>query len=197
MEDKGDLIAIQSPSKLKFIGTELKENLVRTTDPIPLTATSFYFEAKVVSCGNEGVIAIGLTQSNPNTKSGYFPGWNSDPSLGIGYHGDDGGIYHNSGRAVEKTEPFITNDVVGCYMCRTTLNNDEITLVQFTRNGEKILSPRIITNDKWYPTIGLGSPGAIVETNFGVNQFLFNVKGGYHLKQNSIEAANCVRELKL
>ena len=128
VEDKGDLIAIQSPSQLKFIGTERKENLIRTTNPISLTASSFYFEAKIVSNGKEGIIAIGLTQCNPNTKSGHFPGWNSDPSLGIGYHGDeDGGIDVLGLKILIETDAkYIFDKIQDQYRTQSSLTSDDI-----------------------------------------------------------------------
>ena len=177
MDDKGEKIVIESSSQLKFVGTEIEANLVRATRPIDKDSSSFYFELKVVNSGEEGAIAIGLTQANVNTRSGYFPGWKN---LGIGYHGDDGGIFHESSKAIERGEPYATGDVVGCYLCRTQMNDEEITLVQFTRNGKKILSPRILPNADWYPTIGLASPGAIVETNFDTNQSIIDTKGLYY-----------------
>ena len=155
------------------------ENIIRTTKPISENSASFYFEAKVVNSGKDGIVAIGLTQTNSNTRTGHLPGWDSDPSLGIGYHGDGkGGIYHgNFIPADELGEPYTTGDVVGCYICRTQMNGDKINLVQFTKNGAVISSPRVITNDEWYPTIGIGSPGVLIESNFGEKAFCFNPSG--------------------
>ena len=159
------------------------ENIIRTTKPISENSASFYFEAKVVNSGKDGIVAIGLTQTNPNTRTGLLPGWDKDPSLGIGYHNHGtGGIYHgNTYHAVEPGEPYRTGDVVGCYICRTQMNGDEINLVQFTKNGAVISSPRVITNDEWYPTIGIGSPGVLIESNFGENTFFFNPSGKHFL----------------
>ena len=180
MEDKGKKIVIETPSQLKFVGTQIEENLVRTTKPIHKESSSFYFEVKVVNSGEEGVVAIGLTQANQNTRSGHFPGWITDPTLGIGYHGDDGGIYHGSRKAIEHDEQYTTGDTVGCYLCRTRMNDEEITSVQFTRNGKKILYPRTLANADWYPTIGLASPGAIIDTNFDTNQSILDTEGKYY-----------------
>ena len=176
-DDKGELIEIEGPSQLKFIGTEKRHNLARTTKPISKYSSSFYFEATIINSGDDGEIAIGLTKANPNTRSGYLPGWRSNPTLGIGYHGDDGGIFHESNKAIEHGEKYKAKDVVGCYLVRTRMSDEEIILVQFTKNGNKTLTPRIISNDEWYPTIGIGSPGAIVDTNFSINGFTFDVKG--------------------
>ena len=177
--DKGEQIVIEKESLLKFVGAEANPNLARTTRPIDKHFSSFYFEAKIVNSGENCMIAIGLTKKSPNTRSGHLPGWETNPKLGIGYHGDDGGIYHESIHAVERGEQFSTGDVVGCYMRRTRVNDEEITLTQFSKNGKKILSPRIISNADWFPTVGIGSPGAIVDTNFGIDQFIFNIKGMY------------------
>ena len=174
MDDKGEKIVIESSSQLKFVGTEIEANLVRATRPIDKDSSSFYFELKVVNSGEEGAIAIGLTQAHVNTRSGYFLGLRT---LGIGYHGDDGGIFHESDDAIEQGEPYATGDVVGCYLSRTRMNDEEITLVQFTRNGKKILYPRPLANADWYPTIGLASPGAIVHTNIDTYQSIFDTKG--------------------
>ena len=97
--------------------------------------------------------------------------------MGIGYHGDDGGIFHASNAPIEIGEVYTSGDVVGCFFCRTQKNDDQINLVQFTKNGERVLLPRIIANQEWYPTIGISSPGAIVDTYFDPNQFLYNDKG--------------------
>ena len=123
------------------------------------------------------MIAIGLTQADPNTRSGYFPGWSTPSTLGIGYHGDNGGIYHHSSRSVEKAEPFTAGDVVGCFMYRVHCKDEDIILVQFTKNGEKILFPRILKKAEWYPTIGMASPRSSVETNFGDDPFIWNPNG--------------------
>ena len=103
-------------------------NIIRTIEPISKNCASFYFEAKLVNSGKEGAVSIGLTQNNPDTRTGHLPGLSSDPSLGIGYLGPGtGGIFQaNFSQAVESGEPYIAGDVVGCYICRTQINGDEI-----------------------------------------------------------------------
>ena len=124
-----------------------------------------------------GTISIGLTQFNPNTRSGCLPGYGSDAAMGIGYDSYHGGIFYKSIRPVEVAEEYSTGDTVGCFMCREHINDKEMIMVQFTLNGKKLLSPRLIPNYDWYPTIGIRSPGASIDTNFGENQFLFDAKG--------------------
>ena len=154
-------------------------NLIRTTKPIPQKNwTSFYFEAKIVKGGSNNFIAIGLTEADPNTRTNCMPGWDTDntrkhkySTLGIGYHGDDGGIYHqNGGAAVDYFESFTTGDVIGCLVHHINVDGTqkEGTTVEFTKNGKKgPISPFLIKDAVWYPTIGIASIGAVVETNFG------------------------------
>ena len=159
-------------------------NLIRTTKPIPQKNwTSFYFEAKIVKGGSNNFIAIGLTEADPNTRTNCLPGWNTDKwqihsysTLGIGVHGDNGGIYHGSGRAIDYFESFTTGDVVGCLVRNNNIDrtHQENTTVVFTKNGNTWTSPIRIKDGVWYPTIGIASIGAAVETNFGEHPFLYS-----------------------
>ena len=195
-EDKGDLIKIDSDSQVSYAGENVTHNLIRTTKPIPQTNwTSFYFEVKVIDGGLNDMISIGLTEFNPVTRSGYFPGWteldqDGNPekilsTLGIGYHGTDGGIYHGNGigrrlrikMETDHAENFTTGDVVGCLVRRAAVEDQEAILVQFTKNGKKLNFPRLIKKKILYPTIGMASPGAHVEINFGEHPFLYLEKG--------------------
>lgn len=178
-EDKGEFIAIENRFEIAYVGSDEIENIIRTTESIHKTSTSFYFEIKIKNCGSNGVLAIGLTQADPKTRSGCFPGWAIHSTLGIGYHGDVGGIFHENNVANDYAEPFTTGDVVGCFVCQALIDDEQITLVQFTKNGEKLSFPRLVKNAEWYPTIGVGSPGALIHTNFGEETFVCDPKGTY------------------
>ena len=141
--------------------------------------TSFYFEIKIVKSGRNAEIVIGVTQADPNTRTGCLPGWdggdydeNEYSTLGTGYHGDDGGIFYSSGdEHFDTVETFSTGDVVGC-LIKVTI--DEKIAVHFTKNGMKISSvPVLLEMAVWYPTIAFASPGAMVDTNFGEHPFLY------------------------
>ena len=179
---------IEEQSRLSYLGSNKVHNLIRTTKPIlQKNSTSFYFEVKIVKGGSNNVIAIGLTEADPYTRTNCMPGWGYDyrgshsyPTLGIGYHGDDGGIFKGSGRfRFNKIESFTTGDIVGCLVrARVKCINgtdQEITTVEFTKNG-KIgpISPVHIKDAVWYPTIGMASAGAVVETNFGEHPFFYS-----------------------
>ena len=156
-------------------------NLIRTTKPIPLiNSTSFYFEVKIIDGGKNDYLGIGITEADPNTRSGSFPGWDTFPTLGIGYHGDDGKIFHKNGYTKSDfVEKFTTGDVVGCLIYLARTKDNEINLVQFTKNGKKLNFPRVVKTKVWYPTIGISSPGASVDTNFGQHPFLYLREGNY------------------
>ena len=159
------------------MGRSEVNNIIRTTDPIPQESTSFYFEALIVNSGENEILGIGITEADPNTRSGDFPGWNSYSTLGIGYHGDDGGIFYKSEMKSDSAEPFTTGDVVGCLFNRTFMWDQVFVNVQFTKNGKKLLSPTTVKDAIWYPTIGMASPGASIKTNFGEHEFRYSKSG--------------------
>ena len=182
--DKGDKIIVDSHlitmgglSRLSYTGHSKVHNLVRTTRPIRKNSSSFYFEAKILDCGSNEIIGIGITEADPNTRSGVFPGWSTYSTLGIGYHGDDGGIFYKNSQKIDSNETFTTGDVVGCLVYHTNIENDPLTFIRFTKNGEEINFSRLVKNANWYPTIGMASPGSSVEVNFGEHPFLYTEKG--------------------
>ena len=143
-----------------------------------MASESFYFEVEIVDGGENDAIGIGITHSDRFTRSGYMPGWNHD----FGYHGNNGKMYVNE--EYIEAELYTKGDVVGCLVYRSRIEDEEFIVVQFTKNGRKISFPRIMkttdTNSQflhWYPTIGIASPGAIVDTNFGEHPFLYLGQG--------------------
>ena len=185
---------IEEPSRLSYVGSNKVHNLIRTTKPIPQKNwTSFYFEAKILKGGRNDFIAIGLTEADPNTRTNCMPGWATDyrgshsySTLGIGYHGDDGGIFKGSGWfRFDRVESFTTGDVVGLLVHNNGINDthQKTITVEFTKNGKLVTkSPVHIKDAVWYPTIGIASVGAVVETNFGEHTFLFSVMSKIILK---------------
>ena len=69
----------------------------------------------------------------------------------------------------------------------TEIAKKDVTMVRFTKNGVKLSSPRMLENEVWYPTIGIASPGASIETNFGENQFAYSPGGKYSNNCSAIE----------
>ena len=186
-EDKGDRIKIEGPARLSYASNYFLDNLIRTSKPIPQRNwKSFYFEAKIVNGGSNDFIGIGITEKDPNTRTKCFPGWDTNrdrthkySTLGIGYHGDDGGVFHNkSSEAMDYFETFTTGDVVGCLVQHSVTEDHENITVQFTKNGRKSSLPPVqMKNAVWYPTIAMASDGAVVDINFGEHPFLYTGVG--------------------
>ena len=148
--------------------------MIRTIESISPSATQYYFEFTVNEQGETGEIGIGLTRNAPETRNGGMPGWDDGT---IGYHGDDGGIYHNSGRKETDCETFGSGDTVGCALNRIYIDNASFLFCYFTKNGKKLNPVKYLEDGDYYPTIGMGSAGTVVTANLGENDFLYNSQG--------------------
>lgn len=137
---------------------------VRATHPIPATCGLYYFEIKVISKGRDGYIGIGLCAAGVNMNK--LPGWEKDS---YGYHADDGHSFCTSGAGEVYGPTFTTGDVVGC-----GLNLIDKTCF-YTKNGVTlgIAFKDLVSN--LYPTVGLQTPGEIIDVNFGQQTFVYDV----------------------
>jgi len=139
---------------------------VRATHPIPASCGLYYFEVKIVSKGRDGYMGVGLCAQSVNMNR--LPGWDKHS---YGYHGDDGHSFCSSGQGQAYGPTFTTGDVIGC----------GINLIDgscfYTKNGHhlgvafKDLPPNL------YPTVGLQTPGEMIDANFGQEPFLFDIEG--------------------
>lgn len=136
----------------------------RTLFPVPTGCAIFYFEIKVVSAGRDGFIGIGLSAANVSLNR--LPGWESNS---LGYHGDDGNAFRDSGTGTPYGPTFSTGDVVGC--CWNLMKG----IVFFTKNGLALPIAFRSVEGILYPTVGLQTPGEIVEANFGEQEFVFDL----------------------
>ncbi|RKO86445.1 concanavalin A-like lectin/glucanase domain-containing protein, partial [Blyttiomyces helicus] len=145
---------------------------VRANHPIPPQCGLFYYEVTVVSKGRDGYIGIGFCIQN--VKLGRLPGWEEHS---WGYHGDDGHTFSCSGTGKAYGPTYATGDVIGC--CINFMTNE----VSFTKNGVYLgVAFRDIFKDnkgqksyQLYPSVGLRTPGEIVEANFGQSKFKFDI----------------------
>ncbi|KAG8012952.1 Ran-binding protein 10, partial [Nibea albiflora] len=98
-----------------------------------------------------------------------------------GYHGDDGHSFCSSGTGQPYGPTFTTGDVIGC--CVNLINNTCF----YTKNGISLghapydlcftyFYPQCILQPNLYPTVGLQTPGEIVDANFGQQPFVFDIE---------------------
>nr|XP_023013810.1 ran-binding protein 9 [Leptinotarsa decemlineata] len=179
-EDKTPLPRTWSPKhKFNFIGLS-QNNLrvhykghgkthrdaasVQATYPIPETCGLYYFEVKIVSKGRDGYMGIGL--STHGVSLNRLPGWDKNS---YGYHGDDGHSFCSSGTGQPYGPTFTTGDVIGC-----GLNLIDNTCF-YTKNGHHLGTAFRDLPPNLYPTVGLQTPGEVVDTNFGQEPFIFDI----------------------
>ncbi|VVC96517.1 unnamed protein product [Leptidea sinapis] len=138
---------------------------VRATHPIPAACGLYYFEVRIVSKGRDGYMGIGLSAHGVNMNR--LPGWDKHS---YGYHGDDGHSFCSSGTGQPYGPTFTTGDVIGC-----GVNLVDNTCF-YTKNGHHLgiafrgLPPNL------YPTVGLQTPGEVVDANFGDQPFVFDIE---------------------
>ncbi|KAG1688797.1 Ran-binding protein 9 [Nymphon striatum] len=138
---------------------------IRATHPIPASCGLYYFEVKIVSKGREGYMGIGLSAQGVNMNR--LPGWDKNS---YGYHGDDGHSFCSSGTGQPYGPTFTTGDVIGCGV--NLINNTCF----YTKNGHNLGVAFTDLPSNLYPTLGLQTPGEVIDTNFGQAPFLFNVE---------------------
>ncbi len=136
----------------------------------PLKPEYSYFEIKILQLGNENSISIGLTCKECQTNR--HPGCEKGS---IGYHGDDGKIFIESGAGVKFGPLWQTSDIIGCgvkFPPNFTGNGNSVVMVYFTRNNELIGEKPIgVPNGGFFPTIGMRSMGAKVTVDLFQNNF--------------------------
>ncbi|XP_041103961.1 ran-binding protein 9-like isoform X1 [Polyodon spathula] len=138
---------------------------VRATHPIPAACGIYYFEVKIVSKGRDGYMGIGLSAQGVNMNR--LPGWDKQS---YGYHGDDGHSFCSSGTGQPYGPTFTTGDVIGC--CVNLINNTCF----YTKNGHSLGIAFTDLPPNLYPTVGLQTPGEVVDANFGQHPFLFDIE---------------------
>ncbi|XP_018494502.1 ran-binding protein 9 [Galendromus occidentalis] len=110
-------------------------------------------------------MGIGLSAQGVNMNR--LPGWDKHS---FGYHGDDGNAFCASGSGQPYGPTFTTGDVIGCGV--NMLDNSCF----YTKNGQNlgIAFPNLPPN--LYPTVGLQTPGEVVDANFGHQPFMFDIE---------------------
>ena len=119
-----------------------------------------YFEIEIVSCGMNSAIGIGLGEFEYPVDR--MPGWNPN---GIGYHADDGKLYHQRGRGETFGPTCTSGDRMGCGVDFENESSSGYVNVFFTKNGEQVgdLVKMKKPLSGLYSVIGLHTQGAVVQ----------------------------------
>lgn len=122
----------------------------------PLNPILNYFEYVILNSGGEGSIGIGVGERGYPTNR--MPGWNRNS---VGYHGDDGKLYHENGIGNAFGPTCTTGDRVGCGVDFENEDNSGYVDVFFTKNHKLVGHPVKIKKPVYglYPLIGLHSRG--------------------------------------
>ena len=126
----------------------------------PMTAELNYFECEIVNKGLRTALGVGLgDRAYPLDR---MPGWNR---TGIGYHADDGSMFHETGSGSKYGPICTTGDRMGCGVDFSGKAGFNQAFVFFTKNGKKVGSPVAVNKLKngFYPIVGLDSPGEQVQ----------------------------------
>ena len=176
MHDKGDHILYNGNilECTRAMEGEDNHSMVFTNQPIPKNVEFFYFEITVEDEGENGLIGIGLAKTSAKYQNGRMPGWDKGT---IGYHGDDGGIFHNDEEPQFVCETYGKGDTVGCMMKKLMIDNHQYIFVNFFKNGKNLKASRYVDEGEYYPTIGMGSAGAKVTSNLGETDFVYKIEG--------------------
>lgn len=116
-------------------------------------------------------VAVGISLADFHLHS-RMPGWDA---LSYGYHGDDGGVFHNNGQMVRQFGPsFGVGDVVGCGI------DYRASSIFYTLNGRFLGYAFALKEEnllrEWYPTVGVDT-NSLVQCNFGTDRpFSFDLQ---------------------
>ncbi|KAK7071308.1 Ran-binding protein 10 [Halocaridina rubra] len=154
---------------------------VRATHPIPAACGLYYYEVKIVSKGRDGYMGIGLSAQGVNMNR--LPGWDKNS---FGYHGDDGHSFCSSGSGHPYGPTFTTGDVIGCGI--NLIDNQCF----YTKNGHFLGIAFTDLPPQLYPTVGLQTPGEIVDANFGQSPFVFDI--GEMMRELQFRVRSTIRD---
>ena len=119
----------------------------------PMSIEWNYFEFNILKVGDFGEIGIGLGPADYNVS--VMPGWYPKS---IGYHADDGKLYHSSGKGLVFGPMCRHGDTMGCGVDFGGEKQGYVT-VWFTKNGDLAGPPQrlLLLENDLYPMIGLSS----------------------------------------
>ena len=119
----------------------------------PMSSKWNYFEIQILNEGTFRALGIGLGPSCYDLTR--MPGWDMGS---IGYHADDGKLYHSAFYGRRFGANCHVKDIMGCGVDYSSQKHGHVT-VWFTRNGELAgqLEKFLLPKDGLYPLIGLST----------------------------------------
>ena len=138
----------------QYKGARSSVGVVKILEPVSPMLN--YFEYVIVDKGRKCALGIGVgEQSYPNNK---MPGWERN---GIGYHADDGKLFHQNGSGRQFGPLCTTGDRMGCGLDFDSDSSHKYVTVFFTKNGELVGDPVQMKRPVFglYPLVGLHSEG--------------------------------------
>ncbi len=124
----------------------------------PLNPLLNYFEVEILEASGECAIGIGTGEMRyPLSR---MPGWNRNS---VGYHSDDGRLYHAKGHGTDYGPKCNVGDRMGCGVNFSSEGSGYVD-VFFTKNGVLVGHPVRMKRPLFglYPLIGLHSKGECV-----------------------------------
>ena len=117
-----------------------------------------YFEVTLMATDEDGAIAIGIGHEKYQLSS--MPGWDAGS---IGYHSDDGGLFHEAGFPKLRGPTCTTGDRMGCGVDFTPSDHGHVR-VWFTKDDKVVIKPQVVElpvrpSPKFYPLICMQKPG--------------------------------------
>ena len=136
----------------RFVGSGRSVGVVKILEPVSPMLN--YFEIQIVDKGRDTAIGIGVGEYKYPLDR--MPGWNSNA---IGYHADDGRLFHQNGFGRAFGPLCTTGDRMGCGVDFTADVGETYVNVFFTKNGVQIGQPTKVKRPVYglYPLIGLHS----------------------------------------
>jgi hypothetical protein len=141
----------------KFKGESSSVGVVKITEP--MSPMLNYFEYEIIDKGLGTAIGIGVGEHKYPLDR--MPGWNR---CGIGYHADDGRLFHENGYGKAFGPLCTTGDRMGCGIDFNPSLPSGYVNVFFTKNGVRVMDLIKMKRPLYglYPLIGLHSKGEIV-----------------------------------
>lgn len=128
----------------------------------PMSAEWNYFQIQILKEGDLSEVGIGIGPVGYDLSD--MPGWGP---RSIGYHADNGGLYHCIGTGRTFGMQCHTGDTMGCGADYSSQKHGYIT-VWFTKNGELAGPPEkvLLPHDGLYPLIGLSCWNAPIQVRY-------------------------------